>query len=459
MSHRPRIRSAAVVAALVVLLGMVGATPSIAGTLYAVLSLSQTVAGTDTIDLRSEIVVSNPTSDAVQVSMYYIGTGMDGVERGENFAPPEFTVGAGQTRVFGQSVLGPRGIVEIQAPATVGVSARLVSETSNGTINSTETPVVGSEELTRGGQFFAIHGLRRDMDVRSSLGIANLSNTVNNCLVQLVNPNGSAVIGLVSLPVQPRSSVYFEDALSAAGATTGEEIRVQAVCANDAFAHSVVLDTATGQLNTLRPAADGSSSLSAPGTGLQCETGNTCFSFPGTFFVPSPSRPHTQFDLTGVSPSTRFQSVRVQMTVFHNGWSNSNSGGYHGFFWLYRNSQWRQTFGYLNARGPNRFRLINETLVGVPSGVDRTTADVVLQPGETYVVDYIYNAATGAVRTTLLDTSGNVIATMIDAARVSSFEFGNLFSFYVGLEDIGFVETTTYGWRYMDALISFTPVN
>lgn len=449
MLVQSKVTRALVLVSFLLALTTLVASPAIAGTVYVVLASDQTVDG---LPLSTELVVSNPADEAITVLIHFIASGSNGADRPEGFQPQEMQVAAGQTAIFtGLTDNGGRGILEVTAPSLAAITARLVSTNGNGETHSTDVPVVGSETLLRGGRFFVLNGLERDATKRSSLVLTNLAQTANNCLIQSWTAGGSALIGVTSVAVSPLSSLTFPDAIQASGASQGEDVRIQILCGKDAYATSFVRDITTGELMTLRPAADGSSSLRAPGSRVVCEPSQFCFEKPGIFLQPTPSNAFVFYDL--FPPLPTYGSIQVQLTVTHAGWSSIDNQGFHGLFWLFRNLRWNNTFAYVNIRGPNRNLLINSPQL---SGANRTTAPALVQPGQTFVVDYLYDARNRTTQTTLRELDGSIIATMTDGTTLNRVDIENGFRIEFGLER-GPVEVPTYGWTYSDLLVIFSP--
>ena len=428
-------------------------TPASAGTVYVVLASS---AVEDGLSLDTEVVVSNATTSAVEVGMHFIPQGTNGAARAPGFTPTTVVVPALETRVFtGITDGAPRGLLEVSSAEHVGISARLVSSRPDGTVNSTSLPVVGSEELIPAGRLHLINGWLRDEAKRTSFGLVNLSRASNTCQVQAFNPTGAALITPTSLMVQPLSLVYFSDAVQAAGSASARDARIQVTCSDDAYSYSVVRDLDSGALRTLWPAADGSSLLRAPGVPLTCEAGSFCLERAGIFLIPSPAEPLVSIDFD--APADSYGSLSIQMTVTHGGWSSIDREGLHSLFWLVPvgadgKTLWLETPAYVNLRGPERNLLVNNSKLDDV----RPTADAFLAPGQTFELDFLYDARNRRSRATLLRPDGTVIAEVVHSTDAGVVDTSRIMRLEVGLER-GPVEVPTYGWIYQDLVVRLSP--
>ncbi len=431
---------------------LLGSLPAHAGTVYVTLA-SSTVE--DGITMSTEVLVTNTTSESVTVSMHFIPQGDNGVERPPDFAPVTEVVPAFETRIFTEVTQGSgRGLLEVSAPGGVGVSARLVSTNSSGDESSTEVPVVGSEELIAAGTFHLVNGWIRDESHRTSYGLVNLSGAANTCLVQVISAGGQALINVTSLVVPPLSLAYFSDAVLAAGSSSIRDARIQVMCDGAAYSFSVVRNIETGVLGTLRPAADGSSALNVPGQ-LQCTSQEFCLERRGVFLIPSPAEPLIKIDFD--PPANSYGALSLQMTVTHGGWSTIDPEGLHSLFWLVPvgsdgRTQWPQTPAYVNLRGPGRNLLINNSILDD----ERPTADAFLSAGQTFRVDFLYDARNRTSRATLLRLDGSVIAQVTHDIDAPFLDTSSVQRLEIGLER-GDVEVPSYGWTYRDLEVRLLP--
>lgn len=443
---------------LALLAALLVAMPAAAGTVYVVLASSASENG---IAMDTEVVVANPTSDDVEVDMHFIRMGADGADRPEGFEPKSYIVPARTTRVFTDVTVGAsRGLLEVTAPSSVGVSARLISTLADGTKNRTAIPVVGSEELVPGGKLHVLNGWLRNETRRTSLGLVNLSRGVNNCLVQTVKPDGNATIPVTNLAIKPVSSMYVEDAMLAAGTASGADMRIQIICDGDAFSYSVVRDIETGAMSTLRPAADGGSFLRPPGAPQQCEDGWVCISRGGIFLIPTRAEPLVKIDFD--APLDAYASFHMRMTVTHGGWSTTNSAGLHSLLWLVPvlpngKTDWKRTPVYANLRGGNKNLLVNNSIL---NGV-RPTAPAGVGPGQTFIVDILYDPGNRTSRVALLNLDGSVISEVTHGTGGRTFDTSDIVRVEIGLDEApagsGYPETRTLGWIYQDLEITVIP--
>ena len=433
---------------LALLAAMLMAVPATAGTVYVVLASPDT-----------ELIIANSTSEAIEAETHFIPGGTDGTDRPEGFEPVTYTVPARQTAVFTGVVSSGRGLLEVTVPSTVGVTARMVN-TMGDSRYTTELPVVGSDELISGGKFHIVTGWRRDETTRTSFGLANLSKTENSCLVQAVKPDGGALINVTSLALRPLSSLYVADALLATGNEFGEDVRLQIVCSGDAYSYSVVSDTETGMISSLRPAADGGSLLRAPGAPLTCEADWFCLERQGVFLIPTPGNPLIKIDFD--APLSSYSSFRLKMTVTHGGWNPRNEAGLHSLFWVVPvasngKTEWKRTPIYLNLRGGNKMILVNNSIL---DGV-RPTAPIGFGAGKTFNVEVFYDAVNRNSTATLSNLDGSIIAQVSHGTAARVFDTSDTVRVEIGLDNApagsGYPEIASYGWIYQDLELTAIP--
>ena len=442
---------------LALLSALLLAVPATAGTVYVVLASDTTEDG---FEMDTELIVANSTAEPIEVSMHFIPLGSDGTERPEGFEPFKAIVEPRRTDIFTNLTDGGgRGLLEVSASSTVGISARMVSR-KDGVTHTTEVPVIGSRRLLPAGQFHILNGWIRDETKRTSFGLVNLSHAPNSCLVQAVAPSGGALVNVTSLAVPPLSSMYFSDAMMATGTAEGEDVRLQIVCSGDAYSYSMVRDIETGVINTLRPAADGGSLLRAPGAPLVCEDDWFCIERQGVFLIPTPGNPLVKIDFD--APRSSYSSFSLKMTVTHGGWNSRNEAGLHSLAWVVPvgdngRTEWKRTPIYANLRGGNKNILVNNSIL---DGV-RPTAPIPFGPGKTFVVEIFYDAANRNSTTRLLDLDGGVLAEVAHGTSARVFDTSDTVRVEIGLDnapaDSGYPEIASYGWIYQDLEIQMVP--
>jgi hypothetical protein len=432
------------------------ASPSMAGTLY-VASASDMVL--DGIRYETELTVSNPSGQPRSFTTHFIEVFRDGTQRDDTgSAAVAQTVPAGQTMKFtGLSGGLPRGFLEIEADPELVFSARLVPTVDGIKGVGGQVPVVTSENLIEGGERFYLQGLRRDANRETTLGLINLSQSANQCTVDLIGADGGARIQTAVISLAPLTAGQWDDVLGLVGLGHESEIRAEIQCAGPSYAYGLLFDSVNGTVVGIDVSQTGESLLSAPGKQAPCPDGAACFEYSGLVFTPT--RGNETKTLKMVLPAgSVYRTINLRMTVDLTAWSSKDSGGIHNFFWLYRNTWASNTFGYLNVRGPNKNKISNLTNVNLPKAVTKTTRiDRALAAGQTYVIDYTYDTRSGKIETLILDRSGGAVARLTDSTSANAIrQEGEGFFIQLSLEG-HFFEVPSYGWNYRDLRVDFLP--
>jgi hypothetical protein len=437
------------------------ASPATAGTVYVAMVSDSTAGG---LTYESVLRVTNTGAEPHFFVVHFLPSFADGTARDEAELTP-IGVPAGHTYVYENLSLGSgkTGMLEITGDDELVFSASLVVRGPDGATATAPVPVVGSEQVFDGGRSLVIQGVQRDHQRLTSYGLVNFSHEDSSCDVDLFAADGAALIDTVTLAMPPLSHFFWRDVVAVAGLPSAADARFEAVCGGPAFAFAQVVDLGGGELASIEPSASLSSRLVPPGqeppgppepTPGECG-GDFCFEQPGVFFVPSPG--NRVLRLPVPIPSGEFYSrLEIEMTVTHGGWFPGNPGGFHNFFWLF-DGQWANgTWGYVNARGPGRGIVTSLHNVNLQQG-RRATANLLLQPGATYRLRYVYDAGAGTIETTFFDAGGAVLARMTDAAAARRIVFGSEAGAWLwfGLEG-HFEEVPSYGWQYRNFVLSLT---
>lgn len=437
------------------------AAPAMAGTVYVSLASDTTVEG---LDYESVLRVTNTGTAPHFFVIHFIPSFSDGTERGAEQLSP-IGVPPGHTYVYENLSLGTgkAGMLEITGDDQLVFTASVVVRNANGDGESAPVPVVGSDQLVPAGQRIVIQGVRRDAQHLTSYGLLNLSQQPNQCEVDLFGANGAELISTAVLAMPPLSQFFWHDVVQVAGLASAADARFEAVCAGPAFAFGKVINFASGDVAPIQPSSSLFSTLVPPGKQPavtpdpppgECG-GDFCYELPGTFFVPNPSDRVRKLQVP--IPKGEFYSrLEIEMTVVHGGWFAGNPGGFHNFFWFFDGKWSGGSWGYVNARGPGKEIVTSAHFINIPQS-RRTAASLLLQPGATYRVRYVYDAAAGFVNTTFYDAGGAVLADLRDAAGARRIVFGTDVGTWLwfGLEG-HFEEVPSFGWQYKNFVLSLT---
>ncbi|HVS15664.1 MAG TPA: hypothetical protein VMV46_17205 [Thermoanaerobaculia bacterium] len=447
--------------ALLPLLGTIStffllASPATAGTVYVALASDMVLDG---IRYETVLTVSNPSDQPRSFTTLFIEVFQDGTARDDGAgAAVAQTVPAGQTMMFTALSGGvPRGFLEITADPALVFSARLVPSVDGVKGVGGRVPVISSDNLIDGGERFYLQGLRRDSARDTTLGLINLSQNPNQCTVDLVGADGGARIQTAVLSLPPLAAGQWDDVLGLVGLGSESEVRAEIQCGGPAYAYGLVLDAVSGAVSSIDISQTGASLLAAPGQQVPCPEGAACFEYPGLVFTPTRGNEIRTLKMV-LEEGSVYSAIKLRMTVDLTAWYPGDPGGIHNFFWLYRNLWAGNTFGYVNARGPNKNKISNLTNVNLPKGVTKTTRiDGALAPNQTYIIDYTYDTRSGRIDTLFLDQTGGVVASLKDSTSANAIrQEGEGFFIQLSLEG-HFSEVPSYGWNYRDLRVDFLP--
>ncbi len=429
---------------------LLSAVPLSAGTVYVALASDQEIGG---INYESILTVSNPSDQGGTFTTYFIPSFADGTERPDDLELEEIFMPPGSTRVFfGLTDGADRGMLEITASDFLVFAAKLVpaGPPRPGAI----IPIASSSNLTRANSRFHLQNWERSDSVQTSFHLVNLATGTNICTITVFAADGTPLVSPTVLTLAGLSHNGWNDALGIIGVGDAVDARADVTCdrASAAFSHRI--DTSTGEVTLPPISTTGNSGLRAPGTGPVCPDGADCFTLPGVFFTPVPGNDIIDFDVP-LPDGEVYKRLTVEVTFRHGGWDRV-ADGLHGIFWLRRNDIWRgQTFGYVNLRGPNRNLFTSLINVGLPGGdTRRTTANVVLTPGQTYKVFYSYDTNTRLTTTTISTVDGIELASMTDRTLSNQIAVQDGFKLQVALHR-ELVEVPTHFWDYSDLLVTF----
>lgn len=184
---------------------------------------------------------------------------------------------------------------------------------------------------------------------------------------------------------------------------------------------------------------------------------NPTFEFSGPFHSPTEETPVKRL-LTTPPPGT-YRRIHFRLTVTHGGWSSANPGGRHNICWFVRDGN-NDLFAYLNALGPGRniFRLGHG--IDIPhTEKPKVEKSFRMIPGETYTIDYVYDAAQGFIHMRLLDEAGVELFFLEDTPNVDSISITdkNQMIWDFGFDGNRESEPATLGWTYSDLTVEFVP--
>ena len=120
------------------------------------------------------------------------------------------------------------------------------------------------------------------------------------------------------------------------------------------------------------------------------------------------------------TPGTEFSRIKVQLEFQHGGWFPTKQDGIHPIFWLARNRYRSNTYGLITTRGPGKALVSMLTNVNLPKGSSqRFVQNILLQPGASYLVDYVYDRANSRIELFKLTENGLAVRVPVQLGRSS----------------------------------------
>lgn len=440
------------------------AVPAFAGTVYVPVTDDVEIDG---VRYETQIWFSNLGGQDRRFASYFIDTGSNGTDR-----PGEITYG--QTLVRSQRTVlvqdatdeGTVGMLEIFGAPQLIVQAQLVSSVDGVKQAGVNLPVIDDKTLYPIGSEVYLQGLSRGGDHFTDLIIVNLGPEASECVVDMYRASGDALVSSAVLAFSPLSHNQFDDVLGIVGEQSVTGVRTTVSCDQPFYAFAVTYNPGQGAATVLLPSASLDSALVRPGDNspppppppTECPTGGTCFSFPGVVHAPSPGNEVRRL-LFPFAPGLSYRQLHLQMEVFHGGWDNRSPDGIHNFFWLARNKYRSNTFGYVNARGPGKAIVTSLTNVNLaPGDTQRLVQNILLTPGATYRVDYLYDTIGGIIDLKIFNkATGALVVSLTDSTRVKKITTeGDGFLMDLGLKRFS-SDVPSYGWSYNNLQLDFCP--
>ncbi len=432
--------------ALILLMLLGAAQPLWGGTVY-VYAVNKVIRGNT---FETDIRVHNDSGERAELTYLFIPAGTNGVTAFDREIDPiRVSVRPHATVRFDDWVpFGERGVLEITADEDIVVTARQVGSPADGSKEfGTELPVVSSRNAVLPGRTAVLPGLTRaDGRITPDLFLLNLSINRNTCAIEVFKRGGTLALEQ-TLNFAPLSLNPFLDVLALVDLDNAADVSIAVTCEELAFAFAVSQNLETAEQIAFEPAAGGSSTLN-PFPSNECPT-DARLQLDDTFHIASRGNERATF-IVPTTPGESYSRAIITMEFTMGPWNRPSSWN-HGLLWFQRTSKWAgNLFGYLNTFGPNRNTVKNATNVDLPRGViNATEQGAVLSEGQTYVVNYTYDAGGGFIEVVLSVKGGAEIVRMQDVPTVRTIRTKENFQlvFGHGAHEEG-REVATYGWRY-----------
>jgi hypothetical protein len=313
-------------------------------------------------------------------------------------------------------------------------------------------PLISSDDLGAPGQPLIVEGLADDAR-KTSLAIANLSDSVARCSVNLATANGMPTGELSTLEIAPRSQRYLYSALAGLGGLTG--VRAIVSCDQSFYAFAVISDPATGQMTVVDPMPLTKATAAAP---CAVSSKSLCFDAKGVVHQPTTATPVKRYAFP-VPPGT-YGRVKMSLDVTVGPWYPGDPDGKHLIYWFVLNRNF-DMLGMLYFRGPAAYTALSRYGIGLthPKKIKLVKPFKGL-PGHTYHCENDLDMAGGVIDITITDKATGEVVRLRGNANVKQLtaKAGDRF-----IIDMGFPENKvpdevpSFGWTYRDIHIEAIP--
>ncbi|HEX2254904.1 MAG TPA: hypothetical protein VHQ65_16690 [Thermoanaerobaculia bacterium] len=235
------------------------AAPAFAGTLYVPLAVDRQMDGEHQ---RTLVWVTNPTGQLRSFSARFIPTDTPGNQAGtttNHNVPPWGTI------VISPAPGNGLGIAEITAPDQLVFVGELNSFDNGQLVDSTEVPLVGSQNLVPANAMAHLQALEREtVGTRTNLGIVNFGVAPASCTVRGFRPGGAPLADTATVTVKGLGHVEFPDAFGILGVPAIDGARFEVRCDRPFFPYGAIYGEFPDFVKFVRPSTTGQSNLVPP---------------------------------------------------------------------------------------------------------------------------------------------------------------------------------------------------
>ena len=367
-----------------------------------------------------ELVAVNPDPEVTRVfSGSILGRGANGVTS-PGTPTEQIGVAPGTTRV----VVGPGGVGlwRLKGFAGLQISARLRVPGGASQQQGDAVPIFSLDNAIAANTTVETTSLLAANGFRSDVGLFNAGEVAANCTARVVLADGTQVGPIFGLIVPPLSfSLYEQIPAAFIGSAQVSNARLTMRCDQKFFVLSRTLNPTTGYVSFHTAAtaiahgfpdpgdradADSEPHPPAPATRRRPRPRSRPSPGPGAFFTPSAAQPELLL-VPVVTPNVSFRSLAMSFKLNHGGWNPVNPEAVLNLAYLTRGDFNGDVFASITARGPGRNVVRNEITIDLPAGQGLSRAKtVILEPGEQYDFDYVYDWTAGTFTLTVSDDLG-----------------------------------------------------
>lgn len=417
------------------------------------------------------IYATNDGNQPETVTVRFIPILQDGTKSGAE--EKTFEVRARRTGVLKDAVApGQVGLLEVQAPDHVSVSARLTETgAADDDVPFARVPIISTRTASEGGVPLDLLGFQRlgSGQVVSDVRLVNLSPSPNPCQAEVFRGDGENLWGTILLgELNPLSLVPFDDFLVALGELQSNTMRVRFQCDDTFYAFGAIRESNGTHMSFIQPsAAIGVEGVPVPGEeppgggggggggSSACVDADICFERQGLFHHARRGDAHEPLELP--IPPGQYRKIHLNVDILNAGPPNLRGSSYveQLVFWLAVTNHYN-LYGFVRLRnaGPG-FELSNTHGVGVPfANKVKQTTGLHWPFGQTYNFDYVYDAENRRIALTVKNSSGNVVGSLQGTANVNRITmpsasheiFHLVFGYNEGRENKN--EYISNGWQY-----------
>lgn len=298
------------------------AVPAVAGTVFVPLASNLSNGGAG---YATKVWVSNPDSATHHFTTTFIQEGTDGTASSTT-SGNIFVQASGTSILTGVAPPGVTGLLEIDGPAPLVVSARMEVTDSNGNlIGIAAVPALTQDSAVAAGSFVEVQGLQEGPGLYTTdFSMVNLGGNTAQCTVGIFNAAGTLVAPVATLTVMPLSRRDFGGVLQTLGVPAITDVRVVATCNQTFYAFATVFQPGGAAISVIGPSPTLAGTV-GPGsttTGGSPAAGTVTFSVPGTFLNATQADSEQLYDIpapTGVPFKLATIAWDMRIGVFPSG--------------------------------------------------------------------------------------------------------------------------------------------
>jgi hypothetical protein len=272
------------------------AAPAVAGTVFVPLASNISNGGAG---YATKVWVSNPDSATHHFTTTFIQEGTDGTASSST-SGSIFVASSATSVLTGVAPPGVTGLLEVDGPAPLVVSARMEVTDANGNlIGIAAVPALTQDNAVAAGGFVEVQGLQEGPGLYTTdFSLVNLGTNVAQCTVGVFNSAGGLIAPVGTLTVMPLSRRDFGGVLQTLGVPAITDVRVVATCNQTFYAFATVFQPGAAAISVIGPAPSlaGSVGPGAPSTGGN-PAGTVTFSVPGNFLNATQANSEQLYDL------------------------------------------------------------------------------------------------------------------------------------------------------------------